>query len=71
MEGTHSLVGARVKSGYDTPERIESAIRYIFGVDTQLISDKTYYVAQAGGQVVGCGGWGKWKTLYGVKKYYE
>ncbi|HEX9839274.1 MAG TPA: GNAT family N-acetyltransferase [Anaerolineales bacterium] len=51
--------------GYYTPQQIESAIKYIFGVDTQLISDKTYYIAEAEGEVVGCGGWSKRKTLYG------
>ena len=54
-----------LSQGYYTPQQIESAIKYIFGVDTQLISDKTYYLAEAEGQVVGCGGWSKRKTLYG------
>jgi len=54
-----------LSQGYYTPQQIESAIKYIFGVDTQLIADKTYYIAEAGGQVVGCGGWSKRKTLYG------
>lgn len=54
-----------LSQGYYTPQQIESAIKYIFGVDTQLISDKTYYIAEAEGQVVGCGGWSKRKTLYG------
>lgn len=51
--------------GYYTPRQAESAIKYIFGVDTQLIADKTCYIAEADGQVVGCGGWSKRKTLYG------
>ena len=50
---------------YYTPQQIESAITYIFGVDTQLILDKTYYVAEAEGQIVGCGGWSKRKTMFG------
>jgi GNAT superfamily N-acetyltransferase len=51
--------------GYYTPQQIESGIRYIFGVDSQLISDGTYYAALDGDQYVGCGGWSKRKTLYG------
>jgi len=50
---------------YYSPEQIESAVRYIFGVDTQLISDETYFVAEAEGQIVGCGGWSKRKTMFG------
>jgi len=51
--------------GYYTPQQIESGIRYIFGVDSQLIADGTYYAALDGDQYVGCGGWSKHKTLYG------
>ena len=54
-----------LSQGYYTPQQIESAIKYIFGVDTQLIADETYYIAEAEGHVVGCGGWSKRKTLYG------
>ncbi len=51
--------------GYYSPAQIESALRYVFGVDSQLIADGTYYVAEAAGQVVGCGGWSRRRTLYG------
>jgi GNAT superfamily N-acetyltransferase len=54
-----------LSQGYYTSEQIESAIKCVFGVDTQLIADKTYYIAEADGQVVGCGGWSKRQTLYG------
>ena len=57
-----------LSQGYYTPEQIASAIQYIFGVDTQLICDRTYYLAEAQGQIVGCGGWSKRKTLYGGDK---
>ncbi len=51
-------------------EQIEGALGTVFGVDTQLIADGTYYVAVATGSnaqemLVGCGGWSKRKTLFG------
>src|SRR2546426_5860951 len=62
-----------------TPAQIEGALKTVFGVDSQLIADGTYIVAQAeptaiertGAKhaqpelmIVGCGGWSKRKTLY-------
>lgn len=54
-----------LSAGYYTAEQIESAIIHIFGVDTLLIADSTYFVAEIEGRIVGCGGWSKRKTLYG------
>jgi GNAT superfamily N-acetyltransferase len=48
-----------------TPEQIEGALQTVFGVDSQLITDGTYIVAEAEAMIVGCGGWSKRKTLYG------
>jgi len=49
--------------------QIEAAIATIFGVDTDLIEDETYFVAESEGQLVGCGGWSKRKTLFGGDQY--
>jgi len=54
-----------LSKGDYTPEQIEGALRGAFGVDTQLINDGTYFVAEAGGKLVGCGGWSKRRTLFG------
>jgi GNAT superfamily N-acetyltransferase len=51
--------------GFYTPDQVESSIRYVFGPDTQLIADGTYFVAVDGDAVVGCGGWSARRTLYG------
>lgn len=48
-----------------TAQQIESALQHIYGVDSQLIEDGTYYVAVQNGRLIGCGGWSKRKTLYG------
>jgi GNAT superfamily N-acetyltransferase len=55
--------------GYYTDAQIESGIRYVFGPDTQLIADATYFVVTAGERIVACGGWSKRRTLYGGDQY--
>ncbi len=55
-----------LQAGDYSAEQIEAALRKVFGVDSQLIADETYLVAETGGgEIVGCGGWSKRKTLYG------
>jgi GNAT superfamily N-acetyltransferase len=51
-----------------TPDQIEGALRGTFGVDTQLIIDGTYFVAESGDNIVGCGGWSRRRTLFGGDK---
>jgi GNAT superfamily N-acetyltransferase len=46
-------------------EQIEGALRGAFGVDSQLLADETYFVAEDAGQIVGCGGWSFRATLFG------
>src|SRR5258708_7525283 len=63
-----------------TPEQIEGALTTVFGVDSQLIADGTYLVAEAKPEtgsspeqpiIVGCGGWSKRKTLYGADQWTD
>lgn len=54
-----------LQAGDYSPEQIEGALGTVFGVDTRLIEDGTYFVAEAGGVLAGCGGWSKRKTLFG------
>lgn len=49
-------------------QQIESAITDVFGVDTSLIEDGTYFVAEAD-ELVACGGWSKRKTLFGGDQF--
>jgi len=68
----HSLIEASVrglqKNDY-TLEQIDGALGTVLGLDTQLVADKTYFVAEAKAAcariVVGCGGWSNRKTLFG------
>lgn len=51
--------------GYYTDAQIEAAVRHVFGVDSELIADGTYFVAEVDGALAGCGGWSQRKNLFG------
>ncbi len=44
--------------------QVESSIRYVSAVDRTLIADGTYFVLDAEGELVGCGGWSRRDKLY-------
>lgn len=61
---------ARYLSREDYSEQqIEAALTTVFGVDTNLILDGTYFVAESFGTLIGCGGWSKRKTLFGGDQF--
>jgi GNAT superfamily N-acetyltransferase len=71
----HELIEASVRglgAGDYAAAQIEGALGTVLGLDTQLIRDGTYFVAETCGQtaqgrkLVGCGGWSKRKTLFGA-----
>jgi GNAT superfamily N-acetyltransferase len=60
----------RLQAGDYTQAQIEGALGGVLGLDTQLIEDRTYFIAESrekSGEVVavGCGGWSYRKTLFG------
>jgi GNAT superfamily N-acetyltransferase len=64
-----ALIAASVRvlqaPDYSESQR-EAALASVYGVDTQLIADQTYFVAEVDGTIVACGGWSKRKTLFGA-----
>ncbi len=62
-----------LQAGDYSPAQIEGALQSVYGVDSQLIADATYLVAEeptsTGSIIVACGGWSKRKTLYGGDQY--
>jgi len=53
-----------LQSAYLTPAQVAVSHRFM-GLDTQLIRDGTYFIAEIGGRMAGCGGWSYRATLYG------
>ena len=48
-----------LQAGDYTDEQREAAIRLVYGIDTQLIRDGTYFAVEHDGQIVACGGWSR------------
>lgn len=63
-----ALIAVSVRSlskGHYTREQTDAALIYMFGVDSRLIDDGTYYVITDGAVIVAAGGWSARRTLYG------
>jgi GNAT superfamily N-acetyltransferase len=66
--GITALIGRSARglgrSDYHAAQ-LEAALTGAFGLDTQLIDDGTYFVAEQAGRLVGCGGWSRRRTVFG------
>jgi GNAT superfamily N-acetyltransferase len=51
-----------------SPAEVEAALSSVFGCDSELIRDGTYFVVEADGSLAACGGWGRRRTLFGGDK---
>jgi len=68
VEDIRALIARSVRAlsvGFYTPAEYEAALVHVFGVDTQLITDATYYVIDSPDGLAAAGGWSKRRTLYG------
>ena len=75
LEQLIPLSARGLRASYYSATQVDTALGTVFGVDRQLIRDGTYYVvehppspgsgATGGGELIGCGGWSKRKTLFG------
>lgn len=64
LRGIMDRAIVELQRGFLSPEQV-TASRAVMGLDTQLIRDGTYFVAEADGVPAGCGGWSARATLYG------
>jgi len=71
----HALIEASVRglqANDYSPKQIEGALGSVLGLDTQLIRDRTYFLAETLNQSskrrspAACGGWSRRKTLFGA-----
>jgi GNAT superfamily N-acetyltransferase len=68
IEPLRSLIARSARelgAGDYSSAQIEGALSGAFGVDTQLLHDGTYFVVEHAGQLAGCGGWSRRRTLFG------
>jgi GNAT superfamily N-acetyltransferase len=78
LPALHALIARSVRglnASLYTDAQVESALRHVFGPDTQLIADRTYFVIDApaapgapgvpNGALAAAGGWSRRRTLYG------
>ena len=65
-------VSVRVlQAGDYTKAQMDGALGTVLGIDTQLIHDRTYFVAETttgSRRMAGCGGWSHRKTLLGADR---
>ena len=69
VQSLNALIAASARelsAGFYSAEQIEALIAHVFGVDTQLVLDGTYYLIESvDRELVATGGWSFRRTLYG------
>ena len=59
IEALMKTSGAALFPGSYDERQAASAVRYVAQVDRMLLEDGTYFVLEADGELVGCGGWSR------------
>ena len=64
-----AISARELSRGYYSEEQASAALKSVYGVDSMLIEDGTYFVADMDDIIIGCGGWSKRKTLFGGDQF--
>jgi GNAT superfamily N-acetyltransferase len=54
-----------LSADFYSPAQIDAAVTHVFGVDSQLIADGTYFLIEGPDGLAASGGWSARRTLYG------
>ena len=68
VDALEALIPASVRalqSAFYSPIQLDAALGSVFGVDRLLIRDRTYFVIERNGEILGCGGWSRRRSLFG------
>ncbi|MES2318302.1 MAG: GNAT family N-acetyltransferase [Pseudomonadota bacterium] len=57
--------GIGLAAGFYSQAQAAAITREVFGVDSALVADGTYFVIEAGDTIIACGGWSKRATDFG------
>jgi GNAT superfamily N-acetyltransferase len=68
LEALIARSAAALGVGFYTGEQSAALSREVFGVDSQLVADGTYFVLAHDGVDVACGGWSRRSTKFGADK---
>lgn len=68
LETLIATSGIGLSVGFYTTAQAAALAEHVFGVDSQLIRDGTYYVVEENDHPVACGGWSRRRTLYGADR---
>lgn len=57
--------GVGLSAGFYTDQQAAAITREVFGVDSALVADGTYFAIESDGVIVACGGWSRRATDFG------
>jgi GNAT superfamily N-acetyltransferase len=64
VEALMKASAAAIFPRYYDERQAASAVRYVADVDPMLLADGTYFIVEADGEAVACGGWSRRNLLY-------